>query len=116
MGDVESDNGGAATDGIGLVERGIINESSGVEYNDDGDDDDDGVGDAMVFNWERGLGCGGDRDIEARCLSSRRCLRLSISASSSAALVRLSSEACLASATADTCLDLPRRCEGGNGF
>jgi hypothetical protein len=32
------------------------------------------------------------------------------------ALLRLSSEACLANATADTFFDLPRRCEGKGGF
>ena len=54
--------------------------------------------------------------MEARCLSNRRCLRLSNSSASSAALCRLSSEACLAKAAVETFLDLPRRCEGGGGF
>ena len=65
---------------------------------------------------DKGLDVGGKWAMAVRCLSNRRCLRLSISSASSTALRRRSSEACLARAAVETFLDLPRRCEGGGGF
>lgn len=75
--------------------------------------------DSMVITVDdraSGLDCGGEEDIEARCLSNRLLLRLSISICSSSSALFRSSEACLAKATADTFLDLPLRCDGGGGF
>lgn len=105
--DDDSEGGGVGDmerlDKTGLV-GGAINGRSSVVAGD------------RVMNCDRGLDCGGGRDMEARCNSNRRCLRLNFSASSSTALLRLSSEACLATAAAETFLDLPRRCDGGGGF
>jgi hypothetical protein len=107
--DDDSDGGGVGDterlDDAGVV-GGAINGGSSV------------AGDGTtVINCDRGLDCGGERTIDVRCNSNRLrcCLRLFIS-SSSMTLLRLSSLACLANAAAETCLDLPRRWDGGGGF